>query len=86
MFGIDFKVPCIVVLLLDDVTPVITGKFCSWFGPVSPSTPSFAETPFIPRSIPRPLFEKMELPRMEFPVPVETVSPGPPLKAILLPA
>ena len=87
MFGIDVKVPWIVVLLAPRETVVMTGKFCSWFGPVSVSVPSLGVIPIVPRSIPRPLLEKMELPRIELLLPNETRTPGPaPLKAILLPA
>ena len=66
MFAVLFKVPWIEVVVEFASTEVITGKFCLLFDPLSPSQSSFAINP--PRSIPKPPFEKIELPRMAFPV------------------
>ena len=66
------------------VADVMTGKFCKLFGPTSLSQLSFGVTPIEPRSIPRPplpmkkglwAFEKIELPRIAFPVPAMMATP-----------
>src|SRR5712692_2694984 len=66
---------------------VNTGKFCRLFGPASPSPASFAVTPALPKSIPRPVLSWIELGSMALPVPAveETATPAPPLKAMVLP-
>src|SRR6266480_2917715 len=70
VFGVLFKVPRIVVVVESAIAEVITGKFCgSMFGPTALSQLSFGVTPRGPRSIPMSPFEKIELPRIAFPVP-----------------
>ncbi len=86
MFGVDFKLPRIVVLFPLDITDVNTGKFCRLFAPTSASVASLAVTPLSPRSIPNPSLEKMELPRIEFLKALESPTPNWLLKAILLAA
>src|SRR5579864_5520723 len=53
-----------------------------------PLAPVVSDGPKSPRSIPRPVFEKIALARTELPVVVEPVmaTPAAPLKAIVLPA
>jgi hypothetical protein len=65
-FGVVFRVPWIVVLPPPETTDVITGKFWRSFAPVSPSPASLAVTPLLPRSIPSPPLEKIELPEIWF--------------------
>src|SRR5438067_1506055 len=61
------SVPPIVVIPPLFITEVINGKFCRLLGPVSTSPASFSVTPLAIRSTPRPVFEKIELPRIAFP-------------------
>src|SRR5262245_30051814 len=88
--GVLLSVALIVVFDGGDTEkPVMTGKFCRLFGPVSGSCASFGVTPLEARSMPRPLLEKIELERMALPVPPTLVTPRPlaeVLKAIVLPA
>ena len=60
-----------------------TGKFWRLFAPVSPSPRSLSVTPPSPRSIPSPLFEKIELERMALPVPEATLTADVPLAAMM---
>ena len=64
-------VPTIVTWVLEAITAdVSTGKFCRLLAPVSPSPASLVVTPSFLRSIPRPVFEKIEFPRIALPVEV----------------
>src|SRR4029078_6345266 len=86
VLAVAFKVPAMVVLVASEVAEVSTGKFCLLFAPVSQSQASLAVRPSTPRSIPKPEFEKIELPESAFPVlVVDTPIPGPWLKAITFP-
>ena len=76
-------VPVIVTCALGLTADVSTGKFCRSFGPVSESPASLSVTPLPPRSIPSPAFAEMLLRLILSCVPSATVTPSPPLKAIV---
>ncbi len=84
--GALFSVPTMEMLPPLTVAAVTIGKFCRLFGPVSTSPPSLRVTPLLPRSIPRPVFEKIEFARTLLPVPEMTATPLPTLNAMTLPA
>src|SRR3970040_1260383 len=64
------------------------GKFVRLFGPLSPSPESLAVTPSSLRSMPSRVWEWIELPRMELPVPADgnSTTPAPALYAMTLAA
>ena len=88
--GDELSVPVTFVLLPLLVAEVMEGKFWSPFGPASSSNGSLGVT--VPSgcpsrsSMPRPVFEKMELPRTAFDDPPATSTPSLPLLAIWLPS
>src|SRR6266446_3678824 len=77
VFAVLFKIPWIVVVVEFVTAEVRTGKFCKLLGPVSLSQLSFAVTKTGDKSIPSRPFAEIELPRIAFPVPLLTETPGP---------
>ncbi len=60
-----------------------TGQFCRLFAPASGSPASLAFSPSLPRSIPSATFSNIELPSIALLMPLITVTPSVPLKAMM---
>ena len=74
--GVLWSAAFTVVVLPTDAADEITGKFWKLFGPLWPLE-SLGVTLSFPRSIPSWALEKIELLRMELPVPADMSSPTP---------
>ncbi len=89
VFAAAFKVPVKRICVADTIcAEPSTGKFCSSLPPLSASPPSLAVTPtaaaLLRKSMPRPALSEMLLLTTVLWMPDSTVTPSPPLSAILL--